>query len=126
MPWENGAEMVVSPEALLVAAFLCTAFTVLLFTIRRHDHQLKFFFKAGLVLSSIAGAGCSTDVHDFVFRYLFVGLNISMGLSFIYHGYGARQEASMSQYGPLKYIQKYLAWYWSPANFCQVSGTSGM
>ena len=37
------------------------------------------------MLSALLGVTYSGDVQDFVFRYLFVGLNVSLVLSVVYH-----------------------------------------
>jgi hypothetical protein len=106
MPWLHEVETVSNPEALLIACFLCTAFTVFLVAIRRQDHYQKYFFAGGFALSAIAGANRSGNMQDFVFRYLFVGLNMYLLLSFLYHAYGAHWEDSFKE--SLQYVVKFL------------------
>lgn len=95
-PWQHDAETAISSEALLVACFLCTCLTVLLFTVRHRDKFQKYFLAAGILLSAIVGAACSKGVQDFIFRYLFFGVNLSLTLSTLYHvKYSARQNSSV-------------------------------
>ena len=54
--------------------------------VKRRDSNLKYFVTAGMVLGTILRAAYSEGVQDFVFRYLSVGLNISIILSMLYHG----------------------------------------
>jgi len=68
---------------------------VFLFMVRQHDIYLKYFVTTGTLLATIVGAAYSVDVEDFVFGYLFVGLNVSLVLSMLYHGFGTRQSRNV-------------------------------
>lgn len=51
---------------------------------RRNTNQ-KYFFVAGIALSSIVGSLFAVDALEFVFTYLFLGINLSLILGLIYH-----------------------------------------
>jgi len=98
-PWQHDVETAISPEILLVACFLCTCLTVLLFTFRHRDKCQKYFLTAGILLSTIAGAAYSEGAQDFIFRYLFFGANLSLILSTFYHAkYFAHRNYSMKEW----------------------------
>lgn len=73
------------PQTLLLGTLLSTTFTVLLFSLIRSKPFTKHFLLIGLLASSLGGAISAVDVPDFVFRYLFVGVNVALVGSLLYH-----------------------------------------
>jgi hypothetical protein len=63
------------PTTLLLAALLTTTFIALLFSLLRSQYFTKYFLCIGLLVSALSGAVFAKDVPDFVFRYLFFGVN---------------------------------------------------
>ncbi len=97
-PCQHDAENAMSSEVLLAACFLCTFVTVLVYTVGHRDKFQKYFLVTGILISTIVGAACSEGAQDFIFRFLFLGVNLSLTLSAVYHlkyTHSARQNTSV-------------------------------
>ncbi|KAN0112340.1 hypothetical protein V8E51_005291 [Hyaloscypha variabilis] len=74
----------IPPHTLLLGCFLISTFTIVFYAMLRHKLHTKFFLFIGILASSIAGAILAVDVPEFVFRFLFVGVNFALAASVLY------------------------------------------
>jgi hypothetical protein len=74
-----------SPPYILAACLVSTTLTVLLFNLTHHQSHFRYFLSIGIAVSTLVAMTLAGSGTDFVFRYLFFGVNLAMILSAVYH-----------------------------------------
>jgi hypothetical protein len=87
----------IPPHTLLLGCFFITAFTAILYTMIRAKPLTKFFLLIGILASMLTGAMFAVDLPDFVFRYLFVGTNITLVGSVWYHRFQGNKNMAQNR-----------------------------
>jgi len=81
-----------SPEIVLPSSLLCSSWVVVIYYIHRHDHYQNHLLLWITLPFVILGVSLAKDPTDFVFRYLFWGLNLALLCSALIHRYLKRSE----------------------------------
>lgn len=71
-------------ETLLLGSFLCTLVIVIAAYATRNNSHQPHFLAICAVSSTITGASLAGDAQEFVFRFLFMGLIVGLGLSLLF------------------------------------------
>jgi hypothetical protein len=74
----------IPPHTLLLGCFLISTFTIVFYAMLRSKLHTKLFLLIGILASSMAGAILAVDVPEFVFRFLFAGVNFALAASVLY------------------------------------------
>lgn len=82
-----------SPPHILAACLLATTITVLLFKMTNHQLHFRTFSCAGTIVSILAGMIFAQNGLEFVFRYLFFRVNITMILNTVYHYFAVQSDS---------------------------------
>jgi hypothetical protein len=89
-----------SPEVVLPSSLLCSSWVVVIYYTHRHDHYQNHLLLWITLPFVIWGVSLANDPTDFVFRYLFWGLNLALLCSVLIHRYlnlKWSEEFSLSQ-----------------------------
>jgi uncharacterized membrane protein YfcA len=85
------------PIAKLLFCFLCSGSLTIIYKINSHHPHQRYFLVAGLALSTIIGQAFARNGQDFVFKWLFIGVGLSLYGSMVYHRCTKRQSRRRSQ-----------------------------